>query len=87
MSKTLEMAMQLTFEIDDKLAEQFFNTIPKDEQKSAFIEMFAQYLQNKLAKKENIIIREGDDEVYGMWADKEIDVNDYVRELRKGRQF
>lgn len=49
--------------------------------------MFINYLNSKTVKETEMIIREGDDEVYGMWADQEIDVNDYVRELRKGRQF
>lgn len=27
------------------------------------------------------------DNLFGMWADREIDVDTYVRELRKGRSF
>lgn len=79
--------MQITIELDDDLAQEFFAMTPKDEQTLVIKSMFINYLNSKTVKETEIIIREGDDEVYGMWADQEIDVNDYVRELRKGRQF
>jgi len=28
-----------------------------------------------------------DDRLFGLWRDKDIEVDDYVRELRKGRNF
>lgn len=60
--------MQLTIEIDDNLAQAFFDITPKDEQKHAFRQMFAQYLQTKTTQKT-------DDELdfVGMWADRQID--------------
>lgn len=79
--------MQITIELDDDLAQEFFAMTPKDEQTLVIKSMFINYLNSKTVKETEMIIREGDDEVYGMWADQEIDVNDYVRELRKGRQF
>lgn len=79
--------MQITIELDDDLAQEFFTMTPKDEQTLVIKSMFINYLNSKTVKETEMIIREGDDEVYGMWADQEIDVNDYVRELRKGRQF
>lgn len=79
--------MQITIELDDDLAQEFFAMTPKDEQTLVIKSMFINYLNSKTVKETEMIIREGDDEVYGMWADQEIDVNDYVRELQKGRQF
>ena len=81
--------MQLVIDIDDDtLVQEFLKTTPKDEQKVAFTEMLITYLTNKRKESKNSpIIREGDDEVYGMWADREINVDEFVRELRKGRTF
>lgn len=79
--------MQITIELDDDLAQEFFAITPKDEQTSVIKSMIIEYLKSKTAKETETIIREGDDEVYGMWADRDIDAVDYVRELRKGRQF
>lgn len=77
--------MQITVKFDDKLAPVFFASTPKDEQKSAFKAMMTEYLKSKIAQKRPAIIREGDDEVYGMWADREMNVDELVRELRKSR--
>ena len=80
--------MQLVIDIDDNIVQEFLETTPKDEQKTVFTEMLMLYLANKRKEaKQQPIIREGDDEVYGMWADREMNVDDFVRELRKGRTF
>lgn len=81
--------MQLVIDIDDDtLVQEFLKTTPKDEQKTAFTEMLMLYLANKRKESKQLpIIREGDDEVYGMWVDREMNVDDFVRNLRKGRTF
>lgn len=81
--------MQLTIDIDDNLAQQFFDNVPKNKQKTVLQTLLSDYLTQKSVKydEEKPVIRQGDDEVYGMWADDPIDVETYMRTVRKGRQF
>lgn len=74
--------MQITIELDDDLAQEFFAMTPKDEQTSVIKSMFINYLNSKMATKT-------DDEVdfVGMWKDREMNVDEFVRQSRQGRYF
>lgn len=76
--------MQFVIEIDDNLAKELIAKNSQEQLNGIFNEFVKKYLTSH---QNEIILREGDDEVYGMWADRDMDVESYVRELRKGRNF
>ncbi len=76
--------MELTFNLDDELATRFVANKSKEKLNT----MFNNWVKNQLANEnDEPVIREGDDEVYGMWADRNINVENYMKDLRKGRQL
>lgn len=76
--------MELTFNLEDDLSTRFVANKSKEKLNT----MFKNWVKNQLANEKNEpVIREGDDEVYGMWANRDIDPLTYARELRKGRLF
>lgn len=76
--------MELTFDLEDELANRFIANKSKEKLNI----MFKNWVKNQLAhENDEPVIREGEDEVYGMWVNREIDPLTYTRELRKGRQF
>lgn len=76
--------MELTFNLEDDLATRFVANKSKEKLNT----LFRNWVKNQLANEiDEPVIREGDDEVYGMWAKRDIEPLDFSRELRKGRQF
>lgn len=91
--------MQLTFDVRDHSAQKLIAQNSKEQLNSLINTLIEKYISTT---EQEIIIHEGDDEVYGMWVDREmrkeldfvgmwtdreISVEKYVREMRKGRRI
>lgn len=75
--------MQFMIEVDDKLAQAFFQITPAHEQKSALTAMLTQYVKEKSHQnQENIEL-----DFVGMWADDSISVDKQIQQWRQGRTF
>lgn len=77
------MQLVIDIDIDDDIGKEFLTSISKDEQKNIFENLVKKYLTQITGKTQ------ADDEVdfVGMWADREMNVDDFVRQSRQGRQF
>lgn len=76
--------MELTFDLEDDLATRFI----ANKSKEKLDRMFKNWVKSQLTNEsDEPVIRQGDNEVYGMWADRNIHTVTYLQDLRKGREF